>query len=154
MREYFLFSIRPEYATAIFSGVKRFELRRGSGEELKQGDIAIVYASGRVKRIFGRFIVGRIYRGPPAKIWRIVTSNRDSGVGRDARRYIEGSAVAVAIEVLEPKVFTVRPSLYEIRSIFPSWNPPLSYAKIDVNHPVFRLFIRPLLEEEVPEKGV
>lgn len=148
MREYFLFSIRPEYASAIFSGVKRFELRRGSGEALKQGDIVIVYASGRVKRIFGRFVVGRIYRGPPARIWRIVTSIRDSGVGRDAWRYIEGSSVAVAIEVLEPKAFTVRPSLHEIRSIFPSWNPPLSYARIDERSPVFRLFIKPLLEEE------
>ena len=144
----FLFSIKPVYATAIVTGVKKFELRRGGGGQLMPGDVAVIYASGKVKRIYGHFIVGRIFRGSPREVWRMVTSRRDSGIGSDAWRYISGSKTAVAIEVKNPMIYTIQPSLYEIRSVLPDWNPPMSFVKLDVNSPVFRLFIEPIWKKE------
>lgn len=146
MTRYHLFSIRPQYAQAIFAGVKKYELRRGVGRDIETGDIVIVYVSGHVKRIYGYFTVGRIIRGTPQQVWRAVTVGA-TGIGRDAWQYIEGSPRAMALEVKRPRVFPQQPSLQEIRRVFPSWNPPLSYVHLDPDHPVFRIFIRPLLED-------
>jgi len=141
-----LFSIRPEYANAIFSGVKKFELRR-AGPEIEQGSVAVVYASGRVQRIYGFFYIGRVLKGPPDEIWRLVTSRKDSGVTKEAKKFIEGSRQAMAIEVVDPRPFQRRPSLREVRLVLPSWNPPLSYVELSTSEPVFKLFLEPLLEE-------
>ncbi|MEM4475184.1 MAG: ASCH domain-containing protein, partial [Fervidicoccaceae archaeon] len=80
-RDLFLFSLRPEYAKALFSGLKKYELRRGAGSDLKRGDLAVVYVSGRIKRLFGCFEIGSVFRGSPEEVWRYVSSKRDSGVG-------------------------------------------------------------------------
>ncbi len=146
MAGYHLFSIRPQYAQAIFAGVKKFELRRGVGKEIDTGDTVVVYVSGHVKRIYGVFTVGRIIRGTPQQVWRAVTIG-PTGIGRDAWQYIQGSPRAMALEVLNPRVFPRQPTLNEVRRVLPNWNPPLSYLRLDENSPLFRIFIRPLLEE-------
>jgi predicted transcriptional regulator len=146
----FLFSIKPVYANAILSGVKRFELRRGSGNDFSYGDIVVIYASGRVKSIVGEFTVGRVFRGSPLHIWRIVSSRRDYGIGRDAWQYIEGGKRAFALEVLNPRPYDIRLSLYEVRSVLPSWNPPLGYRVLLDGDPFYELFIKPLRRRNLP----
>ncbi len=145
----YLFSIRPVYANAILSGVKRFELRRGGGGILEPGGIAVIYASGRIKQIIGEFRIGRIHRGSPHHIWRMVTSRKEYGIGRDAWQYISGSRVAVAIEVLDPRPYRHRIGLNEIRAVLPDWNPPMSYQQLKEGDPLLELIIKPLRRKEL-----
>lgn len=143
-----LFSIRPEYAEAILAGIKKFELRRGASKTLTPGTIAVIYASGRVKRIVGHFIIGRIYKGTPAMIWKIVTSDKKYGVTRESKKYIEGSTTAMAIEILKPTPYKHRISLSEIRMIIPGWNPPLSYTILEEGNPLLELVLKRIWARE------
>ncbi len=148
VRRIILFSIRPEYARAILAGIKKFELRRGSALNIQPGSIAVLYASGKVKRIVGHFTVGKVFRGSPAYVWRIVTSKKEYGIGVDAKKYIEGSTSAAAIEVLNPHAYTSRISLNEIRMILPGWNPPLSYTILNEGDPFVEIILKPLWRKE------
>jgi len=141
---FYLFSIRPEYAQAIFEGKKRFELRRGRGGGLEEGGIAVVYVSGRVKEIRGEFTIGRIRVGTPEEIWRYVRRKNPSGITPESWMFIKGSRTAVAIEILDPRLYKVFISLKEIRRLYPEWSPPMGYARLDPGDGVFRSFILPL----------
>uniref|UniRef100_A0A7C1I367 DNA-binding protein n=1 Tax=Fervidicoccus fontis TaxID=683846 RepID=A0A7C1I367_9CREN len=149
---FFLFSIRPLYADAVFSGVKKYELRRGFIDELTTGDIVFLYVSGNEQRIKGLFRAGRIFRGTPQEVWRYVSSDPLSGIGRDTWQYIAGSSRAVAVEVVDPCVFSRQPSLHDIRAVFPRWSPPLSYSLLSEKEPVFLLFLEQGLEECLNKK--
>lgn len=152
--KYFLFSIRPQYANAVFSGVKKYELRRGFIDELSAGDVIFLYVSGNEQKIKGLFKAGSVFRGTPQEVWRLVSGDPLSGIGRDAWPYIAGSARAVAIEVVNPCVFSRQPTLRDIRSIFPRWSPPLSYTQLSEGEPLFILFLEELLEECEAKKEI
>lgn len=139
--KFFLFSIKPIYAKGVLSGVKKYELRRGRLEEMESGDTIFLYVSGNEQKIQGLFRAGKIFRGSPQEVWRFVISDPLSGIGRDAWQYIAGSGNAVAIEVVQPCVFSRQPSLKEIRAVFPRWNPPLSYYLLSNREPLFQLFL-------------
>lgn len=141
----YIFSIRPEYAEAIFSGRKKFELRRGKGKDLIKGGLAIVYVSGRVKAILGEFTIGRIIRGPPEKIWRYVRKKNEKGISPESWKFIAGAKTAIAIEVLSPKLYEKPVSLREIREVLPTWTPPMGYSKINKNEPIYQIFLSKLL---------
>lgn len=143
----FLFSIRPIYARGVLSGTKRWELRRGALDSLSYGDVVFLYVSGREQKIEGLFRVGRIFRGGPEDVWRFVSSDPLSGITYDAWQYIAGSRRAAAIEVRDPCVFSRQPSLREIRAVFPRWSPPLSYAELKREEPLYVLFLEDLFEE-------
>jgi len=140
----YLISIRPVYAFQIFRGTKRFELRRGVAGSIPEGAVMVVYASGNVRAIIGEFRVGRVIRGTAEQVWRGVMSEKNSGVGEDAWRYIRGAERAMALEVVEPKLYPRRVTLEEIRRIVPGWNPPLSYKLLREGEPVYELVVRKL----------
>ncbi len=140
----YLMSIRPKYARAIFSGVKKFELRKISGmPPITEGSIIVVYVSGNVKSIVGEFKAGKVYKASPEIIWNL-TKGPDKGIGEDAWNYIRGAKRAMAIEVLEPKLYHRPVTLEEIRRIIPGWMPPMSYRLIIEGDPLLELIIKPL----------
>ena len=114
----------------------------------------VVYASGNVRAIVGEFRVGRVIRGSAEEVWRRVTSERGSGVGGDAWRYIRGAERAMALEVVEPVLYPRRVGLEEIRRIVPGWNPPLSYKLLREGEPVYELVVRRLRRLVGREPGV
>ena len=140
----YLISIRPVYAYQIFRGTKRYELRRGVAGSIPEGAVMVVYASGNVRALIGEFTVGRVIRGDAETVWRRVTSDRESGVKGDAWRYIRGADKAMALEVLEPRLYPRRVTLEEIRRIVPGWGPPLSYKLLREGEPLYELIVRKL----------
>ncbi len=66
----YLFSIKPVYAYRIFTSVKKYELRRHMGFEVRRGDRIILYVSGRVKSLMGEFTAGRVITGTPEEVWK------------------------------------------------------------------------------------
>ncbi|MGC8910223.1 MAG: DNA-binding protein [Fervidicoccaceae archaeon] len=141
---FYLFSIRPEYAQAIFEGKKKFELRRGRGAGLEEGGIAVVYVSGRIKEIRGEFTIGRLRIGTPQEIWRYVKRKNPGGITPESWMFIKGSRSSVAIEIMNPRLYKVFLSLREIRRIYPDWSPPMGYIRLNPGDGVFQSFILPI----------
>ncbi len=139
----FLLTIKPKYAEAILSGRKKYELRRLRGPSITSGSLVILYVSGDTKSIIGEFIAGEVIKDTPDNVWKAVRKP-GTGIGREVYRYIKGSRLAQAVEVLNPRLYKVPVTLEEIRNIIPGWNPPHSYIKLRHEDPLYRLIIEPL----------
>lgn len=142
----YLFSIKPVYAYRIFTGVKKFELRRYMGFEVRRGDRVLLYVSGRVKSLMGEFTAGRVITGPPEEVWRRLSRIPGTGVGEGDYKYIKGSRQAMAIEVLNPLAYPTPVDLETLRRILPDFNPPLSMRMLDEDDPLIKLIIRRIEE--------
>lgn len=94
-----LLSIKPEYASAILSGEKRFEFRRTVHRSLDV-DVALIYASRPKRQIVGGFRIARVHSMEPRALWR---HTRDyAGVDWSFfKQYFAGREVGYALEVGE-----------------------------------------------------
>jgi predicted transcriptional regulator len=118
-----LMSIRPEYAEAILSGAKTFELRRRR-PSFAAGTRIVVYSSSPDQQLLGTFEAGAVHEAPPEAIWALVSKR--AGIARDAfDAYFSGCEQAYAIEVRSPQRLDPKPLRFR---------PPQSY-----------LFLRPAL---------
>lgn len=107
-----LFSIKPMYAAAILSGDKSVEFRR----KVPARDIsmAVIYATSPVSAVVGYCRVAGIVKASPSSIWK--RFGEVGGIRRASyRSYFEGSEVAVAIELTQPKELPVSVKLRKIR---------------------------------------
>ncbi|MCE4613924.1 MAG: ASCH domain-containing protein [Desulfurococcales archaeon] len=141
--EAFLLSIKPKYAEAIFSGRKRYELRKLRKSRILPGSLIILYVSSDTRSIIGEFVAGDVIEDTPENVWRTLRQFK-RGVGRGAYRYIKDSRRALAIEILNTALYHHPVTLDEIRNIIPGWDPPHSYIKLIREDPLYRLIIRPL----------
>lgn len=137
----YLMSIRPKFAYQIFAGQKKFELRRCIGVPVEPGATIIVYVSGTVKAIVGEFRVGRVIVGPPKRVWDEIMKYPSPGIDEDDWPYIAGSKKAMALEVVDPHIFSRPIKLEELRNIIPGFMPPLSYRVLYEGEPLSRLLI-------------
>ncbi len=97
MQKCVLLSIKPEFAEAILSGLKRFEFRRSifRHESAKR---VFLYASNPTMQVVGEFTVRSILTGKPDVLWR--RTRHAAGIQKsyyDA--YFHGRDLAHAIEV-------------------------------------------------------
>ncbi len=140
--EVYLMSIRPKYASAIFAGKKKYELRKLSGmPPLTEGAIVVVYSSGNVKSIIGEFRVGEVIIDAPERIWAVVSAP-GTGIRGDAWQYIRGARRAMALRVVEPRLYPRPITLEEIRRIIPGWMPPFSYKRIGPGDRLYELVLK------------
>ena len=96
-----LMSIRPEYAEAIFSGSKVYELRRRR-PSFGAGSRIVVYSSSPDKRLLGTFEAGAVHEADPRTLWKLV--RRHAGIDRAAfTAYFAGCGLAYAIEIQSPE---------------------------------------------------
>lgn len=111
-----LMSIRPQYAAAILTGSKTFELRRRR-PSFAEGSRVVVYSSSPDQRLLGTFEAGAVHEADPAKLWRVVC--KSAGVTREAfDAYFDGCEVGYAIEVRSPRRLDPKPLRFR---------PPQSY---------------------------
>lgn len=94
-----LLSVKPEYASAILSGEKRFEFRRTVHRSLDV-DVALIYASSPKRKIVGGFRIAQVHSMEPRALWR---HTRDyAGVDWSFfEHYFAGREVGYALEVGE-----------------------------------------------------
>ncbi|MCS7127662.1 MAG: hypothetical protein NZ877_00045 [Sulfolobales archaeon] len=136
----YLMSIKPKYAYKILAGEKKYELRRVVRSRIIEGSIVVLYASGRVKAIVGEFTAGKVFCGSPKYVWSIAY-REGSGVNREDWSYIAGSREAMAIEVVNPRMYKHSVKLEDLRIIMPWFNPPLSYRRLSTIEPLYKLII-------------
>ncbi|MGA2790836.1 MAG: ASCH domain-containing protein [Candidatus Bathyarchaeia archaeon] len=118
-------SIRPEFASKIFSGEKRYEFRRRKPKE-PVGKV-FVYECTPSKRIIGWFSVRKIHSGSPYEIWE---KCKDSGGIRKEEylSYCRGRNVIHAFEIDE--VFRLNPPMNPFEVFF-DFKPPQDFAYFD-----------------------
>ncbi|RLF64197.1 MAG: hypothetical protein DRN30_05685 [Thermoplasmata archaeon] len=108
-------SIYKEFADMIFSGEKRWELRKSIPRDLKPGDIVYVYVPRPVRAYVGYFTVGSIIRDHPERLWSRI--GHESGVDKESfEAYFNGYNMGIAIEVKEPELFDSKVDLDTLRS--------------------------------------
>ncbi len=132
----YLMSIKPKFAYQIFTGKKKYELRRHVGIDIEEGAKIVLYVSGNVRAIMGEFTAGKIIKGSALYVWNKAMEQGDVGLDEDDWPYIKGSKTALAIEVRNPRIYKRPISLNEIRRIIPNFMPPLSYRILYENEPL------------------
>ncbi|MFZ5858336.1 MAG: hypothetical protein ACOYZ6_16040 [Chloroflexota bacterium] len=74
-----LLSIKPEFASKIFKGEKRFEYRRSIFK--KPVKLVVVYASSPVCKVIGEFEVEELIFDELEKLWR--KTKKHAGISED-----------------------------------------------------------------------
>lgn len=111
-----LMSIRPQYAEAIISGSKLYELRRRR-PSFGTGSRVIVYSSSPDQQLLGTFEAAAIHEADPQTLWKLVRGH--AGIDRPTfTSYFAGCIVAYAIEVRSPQRLAPAPLRFR---------PPQSY---------------------------
>jgi predicted transcriptional regulator len=92
-----ILSIKPEYASKILDGSKRFEFRKVSFTAVGVTSV-IIYATKPVGKVVGEFDIGDIHIGEPRQIW--TKTRKHAGITkRFFDQYFLDREYAVAIGV-------------------------------------------------------
>ena len=116
-----LFSIRPQYATALMSGEKRVEFRR---QPLPDDVVrVVVYATAPVQRVIGSFEVDGVEALAPESAW--AKYGEVGGIEENAFfRYYEGTGSAYVIRAGQA---TRAVTPFALSEISQSMRPPQSF---------------------------
>jgi predicted transcriptional regulator len=120
-----LLSIKPRFASAIFSGEKQFEFRRAIFKN-KNVRRVYVYASKPIGLVIGEFEIEKVIAEEPNSLWNITKSA--SGISRKYfDEYFEGRQIAYAIKVSETQEYANPVTLMELFNIN---RPPQSFMYV------------------------
>ena len=116
-----LLSIKPEFASAIFDGAKRYEFRRTIFRAPVK--VVVVYVSSPVCHVAGEFDVKTIIYDSVRSLWQ--RTRDEAGINRTAFfRYFEGRAYGYGVEIGAVRLYE-RP--LDLREHF-GVNPPQSFV--------------------------
>lgn len=120
-----LLSIKPEFAKAIFDGVKKFEFRKAIFKN-RNVDKVYVYASAPVSQVIGYFTIDKILESHPEDLWE--ETKHSSGIKKNYYdEYFEGRERAYAIRVHQTQLFETPVTLQERFKIS---HPPQSFRYV------------------------
>lgn len=98
-----LMSIKPEFASKIFDGSKRYEFRRMI---FKQPSVTkvVVYASSPVQMVIGEFEIDHILQHHPKELWNL--TRKDAGISKDYfMEYFGTKDVGYAIRIKTSRLY-------------------------------------------------
>lgn len=131
-------SVKPAFASLIFSGAKTIELRRVAVQTAIPLN-ALVYVSGSMKSVVGKCQIVRQLVGRPEEMWELARE----GAAISRSQYVEyyrGAKRAVLLELCRVSKLRRPVSLEEIESLWPAFRPPQSYRY--VSHAWVRQLLR------------
>lgn len=99
-----LMSLRPCFASAIYSGAKRFEYRR-CRVSIRPGATVLIYESSPVSLVTGMFLVSDVLN---ATAFSPFDLEIDPAMARSAHEYLLGARQSSALQIIHPRRF-VRP---------------------------------------------
>jgi len=119
-----LLSIKPEFASKIFSGEKRYEYRRSIFKN-NQVKTVVVYASSPVQRVIGEIEIDRILCDEVENLWD--KTKRFGGITEDYfYEYFTNKEKGYAIKIKFYKKYEESLSIEESFNI----KPPQSFAYV------------------------
>ena len=125
-----LLSIKPGFASAIFSGEKKFEFRRAIFKD-KNVKKVYVYASKPIGLVIGEFEIEEVITEEPNSLWNITKGA--SGISKKYfDEYFEGKQIAHAIKVSGAQEYAKPATLMELFNIN---RPPQSFMYVGVESP-------------------
>ena len=119
-----ILSIKPEFASKIFDGSKKYEFRRRlyKNTEVK---IVIVYASAPISKVIGEFEIEQVLHNDISSLWD--QTQLHSGISEDYyQQYFEGRESGYAIQVKSTKRYAVPLGIKEKYGV----HPPQSFAYV------------------------
>lgn len=97
-----LLSIKPQFATAIFRGAKRYEFRRTIFS--RRVDVVLLYVSAPVQRVVAEFDVLSVISAPLPTLW--TKTGRYAGIDKASFfNYFEGLDIGHAIKIGEVRQY-------------------------------------------------
>lgn len=97
-----LISIKPEFVEEIVNGGKRYEYRKVVFK--KKVDRVFVYASSPLKRVIGYFVLGKVIKDEPERVWDI--TKMGAGIQKAFfDEYFKDSEFAYALQIRKMVVF-------------------------------------------------
>jgi predicted transcriptional regulator len=100
-----LLSIRPEYASKIFNGSKRYEYRRTI---FKRNEVTtvVVYASDPIRKVIGEFDIEEILHDEPQALW--ARTGAQAGITKKKfLDYFENKSKGYAIRVRAARTYDI-----------------------------------------------
>lgn len=126
-----ILSLRPRFADAILSGRKTVELRR-TEPKIRVPTLALIYASTPVRALLGTCVVTGVESYGLAALWE--AHGPGSGIERgEFLDYFEGVEAGTALSLANPRRFTRRVPLVELRSRPAGFRPPQSFSYVDTD---------------------
>ncbi len=117
-----LLSIKPEFATKIFNGTKRYEYRRTIFKKAGITTI-VVYASNPISKVIGEFEIEGIIQEDPELIWE--KTGQHGGISKERfLNYFEKRTKGYAIKVGDAREYDVPITLNTLSVA----SPPQSFA--------------------------
>jgi predicted transcriptional regulator len=96
-----LISIKPKYASLIFSGEKKYEYRKRLPKDV---NIAVVYVTSPVKKVVGEFKINGIMEGTLVNLWE--RTQKYSGlIKEDFLKYYNNRKDACALVIGDVKSY-------------------------------------------------
>ncbi len=108
-----LLSIKPEFASKIFDGSKKYEYRRIIFRR-KEVETIVVYVSSPIQRVIGEFDIGEILHETPNKLWT-ETCNYAGITKEKFIEYFRNQTKGYAINVKEVRKYQNSLSLHDLR---------------------------------------
>ncbi|NET55529.1 MAG: ASCH domain-containing protein [Symploca sp. SIO2E6] len=123
---FLLLSIHHKYASMIFEGAKRVELRRVRPRHLNNGDFLLVYVTSPKQALVGLIEVEKVVEMVPEELWKFVKDK--AGITyTEFNKYYENSATGFAIFLKEPSKFNKPIKLEQLRKNWSNFQPPQCY---------------------------
>ena len=110
-----VFPIKPLFARQIYSGVKKYELRRRV--KVKPGNIIVLYETAPVKAITGEFVAGSVRLEKAEAVKAEVLRGLIPGCDERDLPYIGERGEVAIIEVLSPKRYRYPLTLSELERV-------------------------------------
>lgn len=110
-----IFPIKPLFAAQIYSGLKKYELRRRV--RVSRGDLVVLYETAPVKALTGEFVAGEVVLKPAEVVRRDVIAGLLRGCDERDLPYVGLKGVVAVIEVRAPRVYPEPITLDELRKL-------------------------------------
>ncbi len=120
-----LLSIKPKYIEQIVLGKKKYEFRKETFKERHSNEI-FVYSSSPIKKIVGKFKIGKIIENTPENLWKQLADSAGI-IEEEFFEYYNGKTKGFAIEIVDFVLFDVP---IDPKSLDPNFVAPQSYLYI------------------------
>ena len=128
-----LLSIKPEFASKIFDGSKKYEYRRVIFKR-KGVETIVVYASDPIRRVIGEFDIGEVFHEAPEQLWE--RTHIYAGITkRQFMEYFANQDKGFAIGVREARKYSNPLSLDDLMLSLP----PQSFIYLDMDRKTGRV---------------
>lgn len=122
-------SLKPRFAEAILAGNKTVELRR-TMPQIVVPTQALLYATSPVRALLGTCVVTDVVSADLDILWRNFGSRADLNY-REFKQYFDGVDSGAALTLADPRTFTRRIPLEDLRAKRKGFRPPQSFAYMD-----------------------